>query len=146
MEFSKEELSTVPIWVKLPGLEFKYWSPKGLSKIGSLIGRQLMVDSHTEKKVGLSFARLLIEVKMDSILLDKVFFKNKRGLIMEQKVQYDWMPILCKCYKKYGHEEQVCRAKKQSPTPIHVEGNGKNQIDNTSMIKDTDIKATTVKY
>ncbi|MCE5167020.1 hypothetical protein HAX54_033942 [Datura stramonium] len=29
---------TLPIWVKLSGLDFKYWSPKELSKIGVLIG------------------------------------------------------------------------------------------------------------
>ncbi|KAM3337573.1 hypothetical protein P3S68_031898 [Capsicum galapagoense] len=74
MEFSKEELSTVPIWVKLPGLEFKYWSKKGLSKIGSLIGKPLMVDTQTEKKLGLSFARLLTEVKVGAKLPEKVFF------------------------------------------------------------------------
>ncbi|KAH0678960.1 hypothetical protein KY284_020045 [Solanum tuberosum] len=51
MEFTREELYTVPIWVILPGLDFKYWSPKGLSKIGSLIGKPLMVDIHTEKKL-----------------------------------------------------------------------------------------------
>jgi len=51
MEFTREELYTVPIWVILPGLDFKYWSPKGLSKIGSLIGKPLMVDKHTEKKL-----------------------------------------------------------------------------------------------
>ncbi|KAH0650194.1 hypothetical protein KY284_030106 [Solanum tuberosum] len=38
MEFTKEELNSVPIWIKLPGLDFKYWSPIGLSKSGSFIG------------------------------------------------------------------------------------------------------------
>ncbi|KAH0706236.1 hypothetical protein KY289_011312 [Solanum tuberosum] len=37
LEFTKEELQIVPIWVKFPGLYFKYWSREGLSKIGSLI-------------------------------------------------------------------------------------------------------------
>lgn len=68
MEFTKEELQSVPIWVKLLGLDLKYWSPVGLSKIGSLIGLPLMVDSHTEKKQGLQFAKLLIEVDIDSEL------------------------------------------------------------------------------
>lgn len=30
MEFTREELFTVPIWAKLPGLDFKYWGPKGI--------------------------------------------------------------------------------------------------------------------
>ncbi|KAK6781940.1 hypothetical protein RDI58_019736 [Solanum bulbocastanum] len=46
LEFTKEELQTVQIWVKFPGLDFKYWSRVGLSKIGSLIRKPMMVD-HT---------------------------------------------------------------------------------------------------
>ncbi|KAH0722927.1 hypothetical protein KY289_005971 [Solanum tuberosum] len=47
LEFTREELSTVPIWIKFPRLDFKYWSIKGLNKIASLIGRPLMVDHNT---------------------------------------------------------------------------------------------------
>lgn len=35
MDFSKDELWFVPIWIKMSGLEFKYWSTKSLSKISS---------------------------------------------------------------------------------------------------------------
>uniref|UniRef100_M1APX6 Uncharacterized protein n=1 Tax=Solanum tuberosum TaxID=4113 RepID=M1APX6_SOLTU len=68
IEFSKEELMTIPIWIKLHGLDFTYWSEKGLSKIRSLVGKPLLVDKHTEKKLGLSFARLLIEAKVGNKL------------------------------------------------------------------------------
>ncbi|XP_059293843.1 uncharacterized protein LOC132046996 isoform X1 [Lycium ferocissimum] len=86
MEFIIEELYTVPIWVKLPGLDFKYWGPKRLSKIGSLIGKPLMVDRNTEKKIGLNCVKLLIEVDIDTPLPEKVFFRSKRGYLLEQKV------------------------------------------------------------
>jgi len=36
LEFTKDELQIVPIWVKFPGLDFKYLSRVGLSKRGSL--------------------------------------------------------------------------------------------------------------
>ncbi|XP_060183323.1 uncharacterized protein LOC132613322 [Lycium barbarum] len=83
MEFTREELYTVPIWVTFLGLDFKYWGPKGLSKIGSLIGKPLMADKNTEKKIGLNFARLLIEVDVDTPLPDKVYFRNEKGNIIE---------------------------------------------------------------
>ncbi|XP_060178153.1 uncharacterized protein LOC132608098 [Lycium barbarum] len=121
MDFSREELYTVPIWIKLPGLDFKYWSPKGLSKIGSLIGKPLTVDKNIERKIGLNFARLMVEVGMDSILPDTVTFINERGCLIEQKVSYEWKPTLCKLCKKYGHSEDVCR-KKVAPKPVqHIE-------------------------
>lgn len=82
MEFTKEELYTVSIWIKLPGLDFKYWNQKGLSKIGSLVGKPLMVDQNTERKIELKFARLLVEVDMDAKLPDTILFRNERGHIL----------------------------------------------------------------
>lgn len=116
MEFTREELLTVLIWVKLPGLDFKYQSSKGLSKIGSLVGKPLMVDQNTQNKVGLQFARLLVEVAMNAILPDKVFYRNEKGQLIEQKVAYDWKPTLCKFCQAYGHAEKNCR-KKKAPKP-----------------------------
>lgn len=52
------------IWIKFPGLDFKYWSKKGLSKIG----KPLMVDQNTEDRNGLNFARLLVEVQNGSTI------------------------------------------------------------------------------
>lgn len=98
--------------VKFPGLDFKYWSPKGLSKIGSLVGKTLMAYQYTEQKVGLSFTRLLIEVEMDQNLPEKIQFRNEKGIIVEQRVIYDLRPYLCKHCQKYGHTEVECRKKK----------------------------------
>lgn len=109
MEFSKEELLTVPIWIRLPGLDFKYWSAKGLSKIGSLVGKPLMVDKQTEKKLGLSYARMLVEVNVGQKLPEEVLFRNEKGIIISQSVTYDWKPSLCDHCKKYGHEKEECR-------------------------------------
>ncbi|KAG5619842.1 hypothetical protein H5410_005060 [Solanum commersonii] len=103
MDFTREELHTVPIWIKFPGLDFKYWSPKGLSKLGSLIGKPLMVDQNTERKTGLNFARLMVEVDMDSTLPKMINFRNEKGQLIDQKVTYEWKPTLCKYCKKYGH-------------------------------------------
>lgn len=65
-----------------------------------------MVDHNTEKKLGLNYARLLIEVELDSKLPEIVLFKNEKGNVIEQKVTYDWWPILCKHCKKYDHSEE----------------------------------------
>lgn len=52
MEFTIDELYTVPIWVKLLGLDFKCWRSKRLSKIGSLVGKPLMVEITLRIKLG----------------------------------------------------------------------------------------------
>ncbi|XP_009610495.1 uncharacterized protein [Nicotiana tomentosiformis] len=111
MEFSKEEIQTVPIWIKLPGFDFKYWSPKGLRKIGSLVGKPLMVDQNTETGVGLNFARLLVEVGLDTKLPDIMIFRNEKGQMIEQRVVYDRRPTLCKFCHQYGHDNADCMKK-----------------------------------
>ncbi|XP_059288637.1 uncharacterized protein LOC132041991 [Lycium ferocissimum] len=114
MEFTRDELYSVPIWIKIPGLDFKYWSAKGLSKLGSLVGKPLMVDRNTERKIGLNFARLLVEVQIDTPLPDVVLLKNERGKVIEQRVTYDWKPSICKVCQKYGLIEDICRKNKKN--------------------------------
>lgn len=103
MEFTREELFSVPIWVKLSGLDFKYWSAKSLSKIGSLIGKPLMVDNNTEKKFELNFAKLLVEVRVGEKLPELIYFRNEKGSVIEQRVTYEWRPSICSSCNKYGH-------------------------------------------
>ncbi|KAH0709161.1 hypothetical protein KY284_010588 [Solanum tuberosum] len=59
VEFTKVELQIVLIWVKFPGLDFKYWSREGLSKI----------------------------VEMETQVLVVVKFKKEKGRLVEQHVQ-----------------------------------------------------------
>ncbi|KAM3319394.1 hypothetical protein P3S67_006594 [Capsicum chacoense] len=78
LKFTKEELKTVPIWVKFPDLNFKYWSKIVLSKIGSMIGKPIMVYHNTEARNDLKFASILVEVKLGSKLPDEIKFKNEK--------------------------------------------------------------------
>lgn len=74
MEFSKEVLLTIPIWINLPGLDFRYRSGMNLSKIESLVRKPLKMDKQTEKKLGLSYDRLLVKVIVKKKLPDEVMF------------------------------------------------------------------------
>lgn len=69
---------------EIPRPRLQYWSPKGLSKIGSYVGTPLIADHNSEKKIGLNFARLLVEVDMGATLPGVVFFMNERGTVIEQ--------------------------------------------------------------
>ncbi|XP_059315537.1 uncharacterized protein LOC132066188 [Lycium ferocissimum] len=133
MEFSREELFSVPIWVKLPGLDFKYWSAKGLGKIGSLIRKPLMVDKSTEKKIGL---KLLVEVRIGAALPTTVSFLNEKGNLIEQRVIYDWQPTICKVCKKYGHAEDTYRKNKVNK-PVERQEEWGKQDERINEVPDT---------
>ncbi|KAH0738394.1 hypothetical protein KY290_037099 [Solanum tuberosum] len=119
MKFTREEPYTVPIWIKLPGVDFKYWSLKGFSKIGSLVGKPLMVDRNTEKKIGLNFARLLVEVVLDAQLPETILFRNEKGNLIEQKLKSRMIrdPLCANSVKKYGDLGDDC-IKKKGPKTI----------------------------
>lgn len=118
MDFSKENLFYVPIWIKMPGLEFKYWSAKSLREIGSPVGKPLMVDKNTKQNMGLSFAKLLAEVQIGKALPDNVHFKNDKGQIIEQQFTYDWKIIINDKCQKYGHRNEVCRKNKEKEVNV----------------------------
>lgn len=136
LEFTREKPLTVPIWIKFPRLNFKYWRPKGLSKIGSLVKKPLIVDHNTRKK-NLKFTRLLVEVKMGVQLPDVVIFRNEKGKLIEQNVSYDWKPTLCKHSSKYGHTNDEYKLKKKQPNtpqeqqtkPIEPKQVGKGKVN-----------------
>lgn len=56
------------------------------------------------------FARVLVEVKLEHTLLDVIFFENERGIIMEQRIEYEWRPLLCSECKNCGHTVDNYRA------------------------------------
>lgn len=64
----EEKVCKVPVWVHLLGLDVQYWSIKGLSKIGSKVGKPIFVDRCTASKARISYACILIEVDVSSDL------------------------------------------------------------------------------
>lgn len=80
IDFSREKLLIVPIWIKFLRLNLIYRSSKGLCKLVSLIEKPLMIDQSTEKKTSLNFAKIIeVEVGMDARLLESINFKNKKA-------------------------------------------------------------------
>lgn len=78
----------------------------------------------------------MIEVDVDSQLPEREFFKNEKGDLTEQQIQYDWKLVLCKFCHKNGYSEEDCR-KKNPPPPKspkkqesrNVEADGSNIVN-----------------
>ena len=109
IDVMKEDVKTVPMWIKLPGLDLKYWGVKALTKICSGVGKFIKLDNPTLNKDKLQFARVLIEADLDAPLPDTITFINEKGSTISQVVQYDWKPIVCTGCKGFGHEGKNCR-------------------------------------
>ncbi|KAL2893781.1 putative steryl acetyl hydrolase mug81 [Bienertia sinuspersici] len=72
-----------------PKWELKYWGSKFLHKLGDSIGTTLKIDQVTLNKERLAYTRLLVEVRLNRDLPDKVCFQNEKGMCMEQPIEYE---------------------------------------------------------
>ncbi|GJX97437.1 zinc knuckle CX2CX4HX4C containing protein [Tanacetum coccineum] len=73
----KEELTSIPIWVKLHDVPIQVFEEYGISLIATFIGKPIMLDSYTSSMCNdswgrSSFARCLIEVNSEVDLVDVV--------------------------------------------------------------------------
>ncbi|KAL2938255.1 LINE-1 retrotransposable element ORF2 protein [Bienertia sinuspersici] len=108
MELHKETIKTVPIWIRFPKLELKYWGHRSLHKLGDAIGTTLKVDRLTEQKERLAYARIMVEVDIQKELPDQIEFINEKGISMVQLIEYEWRPNFCSKCNKYGHRGEEC--------------------------------------
>lgn len=82
-------MDKVPVWVRLVGLDVKYWGKAALTKIASLIGSFLRVDRAITNKERLTYARILSTMPLNQAYPSGVMFENKVGKIVSQKVEYE---------------------------------------------------------
>ncbi|XP_074313875.1 uncharacterized protein LOC141649075 [Silene latifolia] len=113
VDLIKTSVQTVPIWVKLTGLDLKFWGVASLKKISGLIGDFVHCDEATTHKTFLGYARMLVDVTVDQSFPASLQFKDEKGKVHDIKVEYDWVPIKCTRCRGIGHSKDRCRKKKE---------------------------------
>ncbi|MCD9639274.1 hypothetical protein HAX54_023682, partial [Datura stramonium] len=84
-EINKETIDKVPIWIKLVGLDIKYWGRITLTKIASLVGNLIKADRATTTKKRMTFTRILVEIPLHQEYPKERVFENEYEKILEQK-------------------------------------------------------------
>ncbi|KAK4730250.1 hypothetical protein R3W88_023238 [Solanum pinnatisectum] len=79
----------------------KPWKP---DIIAGLIGNPIKADATITNKARLAYVRILVEMPLNKENPDGVMFENEIGRIIDQKVEYEWKPVLCSRCKNFGHE------------------------------------------
>ena len=82
---------------------------QSLSKIGSILGHSLKTDKYTKEKAMLKYARLMVEMSLDGQFPEHVEFANEKGILIRQKVIYEWLPTKCDKCKMFGHMQEQCK-------------------------------------
>ncbi|GKD70876.1 zinc knuckle CX2CX4HX4C containing protein [Tanacetum coccineum] len=124
----KEELTRIPIWVKLHDVPLQVFEEDGISLIATFIGKPIMLDSYTsfmckDSWGRSSFARCLIEVNLEADLVDVVTIgiPSLTGDDFTKetiRVEYEWRPPRCDECKIFGHVHEHCPKKVVSPPVV----------------------------
>ncbi|GKC46672.1 zinc knuckle CX2CX4HX4C containing protein [Tanacetum coccineum] len=116
----KDELSRIPVWVKIHDVPIQAFTEDGLSIIASKLGKPIMLDSYTssmciESWGRSSFARCLIEINAEDVLQDSLTIGipcEDDGFSIETvSIEYEWKPPRCDLCKIFGHSHDCCPKK-----------------------------------
>ncbi|CAN1120288.1 hypothetical protein LINPERHAP2_LOCUS120 [Linum perenne] len=103
--FHPEEtfLSTLRVWVRLPGIPFEYFDRKILQLIGDRIGKTVRIDHTTLEGSRGNFARICVEVDLSKPPLSK--YRLRRRV---RRIEYEGLHIICFNCGCYGHKIEAC--------------------------------------
>nr|XP_043613031.1 uncharacterized protein LOC122585002 [Erigeron canadensis] len=124
---TKQDLSTVSVWVKLYDVPLVAYSKDGLSLIASTLGKPLLLDAYTSQMClnswgRHSYARALIELDASRDLKDTlvIAIPNVHGegvSKVEVYVEYEWKPPHCSHCKVFGHALVTCPSQVKEAKP-----------------------------
>ncbi|KAL2931224.1 hypothetical protein RDABS01_036634 [Bienertia sinuspersici] len=89
LDMSKQEVRSVPVWIRLPSLELKYWGEQTLLELATILGKPIFLDNITKNKEKLNFAHVLIEIAIDGDMPEKIQFIDEKGMMAIQRVEYE---------------------------------------------------------
>ena len=116
---SRDNLETIPVWVRLPNLNFCFRTSSALSKFTTVIGNPICMDHATATGTRFAFARVYVEVGIDAEFPTELRMKYKDKTIL-QKVEYAWRPSSYKTCKTFTHGDNSCILKTVQHKPKQV--------------------------
>lgn len=94
------------LWIKFP-IFLCCWNEVGISKVASMIGVPLDIDSLTATKTHISFSQVCIKIILETNLPNPIPI-NLNGLKFDQVVVYDWKHMACSKCNAFSHEDRTC--------------------------------------
>ena len=89
-----------------------------LGYIASAVGKPLHMDSLTENRTRLSFARICIEVDLSSKFPKTAHLNLGNGKCTTIRIEYPWVPHNCSHCQVFGHKISHCPVSKALPVSV----------------------------
>ncbi|KAL4310986.1 hypothetical protein GQ457_01G041260 [Hibiscus cannabinus] len=109
---TENHLSEVVVWVRLPGLPYRYYNPELFCHIASVVGHVVKIDDNTAAGGRGRFARIVVLVDLNKPLLSCIEIDGK-----VQKLEYEGLNQICFGCGVYGHSKDSC-ARNTSKAPV----------------------------
>uniref|UniRef100_A0A2K1XI89 DUF4283 domain-containing protein n=1 Tax=Populus trichocarpa TaxID=3694 RepID=A0A2K1XI89_POPTR len=122
MQFLKDDLARVPVWVRLYNVPLEYWTIKGLSCVASAIGVPLHADHTTLLRKRLSYARVCVEIDASKTLVKEYDLRCPNGLFITISAEYEWIPSKCSNCNVFGHTIALCATNNIDNLKVVAEG------------------------
>lgn len=117
MTLKKDDLQSIPLWVHFHGVPLEFWTGPGLSYIASSVGTPLYADHLTETGKRLSYAKICVEVNLESEFRDSVEVLYANGDCATVAIWYPWKPLRCMHRRLFGHSDEHCSSQSK-PVPL----------------------------
>lgn len=102
-DLTRKAIHTIPIGIKIYGLELKLWGVNCLLKISGLIEVYVKCDQNTRDMKSMTYARVIVEVKLDQKFPKVISFQDEMGKVHHCKVEYDWLSMTCQACQAIEH-------------------------------------------
>ncbi|CAN1156360.1 hypothetical protein LINPERHAP2_LOCUS20905 [Linum perenne] len=106
-------ISTLRVWVRLPGVPLEYYDAAILTIIGNRIGKTVRLDETTLEGSGGNFSRICVEVDLSKPLLSK--YRLRRRV---QHIEYEGLHTICFSCGCYEHTLDHCTTKENAETAV----------------------------
>ncbi|KAF9595381.1 hypothetical protein IFM89_000299 [Coptis chinensis] len=101
-------MTTLPIWVKLWGVPTQLWTKEGMNFVTSKLGKPHCWVDATQRNLILDYTKVCVEVPINAKYPYTLSFKLGRGYEVTVRVEYMWLPAICRKCNKFGHKEAKC--------------------------------------
>eukprot|EP01018_Ginkgo_biloba_P010712 Gb_14385 [translate_table: standard] len=105
-ESMRERSSSLPVWVKLPGLPLDFWSNEVFKEIGNSLGSFIEVDMSLVDTNAMSVVRILVSFDLREGLGDNILIQ-KGELVHNQVLDYVKIPFRCGRCHNLASEEKI---------------------------------------
>lgn len=125
------EISTMAVWVRLPGLPVEYFRDDIIRMILEKVGTPLKLDRTTAGVERGKFARAAVELDLSKPLVSMVWIQNRL-----QRVEYEALHVVCFNCGSVGHREKDCASHARSePTETHDRNTHSNTMETDSGVE-----------